>query len=387
MSTEGKVDPMIGKRFGSLVVKCVKMVRNKFGMLLYGCDCDCGAIDVGVTLDRLVHRKTLGCSVCKPIRKIVPTKIGDVYGRLTIVKLLKERNADNRQMCMCKCSCGNDYKVSIKPLRSGSTQSCGCVRREMMSKRNYKHGHKVRGDSHGLCGVYYDMIRRCRDHRRKQWTRYGGRGISVCEEWKSNMDAFIVWAENNGYKEGLTIDRIDNDGNYEPSNCRWTTPAVQCANRNKFKSNKTGYTGLYITSPYIKWVGYVRYHSTRVSRHYNTITGAIAFRNEYITKHKLEEEGYHLTTQTDELDTVAEQYRHACTMKLLEQYEDTEWIGVSRHKGPMESYVCHVQIGVYTNIVYKTPHKNRAMQQRDAYIIKHQLQQKYDPQLNIINQL
>lgn len=93
-----------------------------------------------------------------------------------------------------------------------------------------------------LDNIYRGMKQRCYYHKHMSYERYGGRGITVCEEWKNSSKAFFKWALSNGYEEHLTLDRIDNDGNYEPSNCRWVTQRVQCNNRSN-KSN-TGVVGV-----------------------------------------------------------------------------------------------------------------------------------------------
>ena len=125
-------------------------------------------------------------------------------------------------MWLCKCDCGNSSVVSVSDLRRGHTKSCGCLRADM----NTTHGvYNTK-----LYRIWHEMQRRCNDHNKAAYKRYGGRGISVCNEW-DDPKVFYDWAMANGYKKGLQIDRINNDGDYEPNNCQWVTAKENCNNR------------------------------------------------------------------------------------------------------------------------------------------------------------
>jgi hypothetical protein len=147
------------------------------------------------------------------------------FGRLTVLKI--DKAVDKRVFWLCQCECGNIKSVAGHCLKCGDTLSCGCLQRENASKKNKKHG--LSGTS--IYKQWAGIKRRCFNPAFKQFNDYGGRGITMCDEWKNSFISFYEWATKNGHKEGLTIDRINNDGNYEPNNCKWASQKEQCANR------------------------------------------------------------------------------------------------------------------------------------------------------------
>lgn len=162
------------------------------------------------------------------MRKIDIT--GKKFGRLTALKRIGSNGSS--AIWLCKCECGNEKEVTLQHLKQG-TKSCGCLHKEILSKVWTKIGKTSR--KHGdfgtkLYGVWAAMKRRILNKNSNYYSEYGGRGISICKEWLEYLP-FKDWAINNGYQDGLTLDRIDVNGNYEPSNCRWVTWETQHYNK------------------------------------------------------------------------------------------------------------------------------------------------------------
>lgn len=148
------------------------------------------------------------------------------FGRLTVLNRI-ENDKHGCARWHCVCDCGNEVYPSASSLRTGHTKSCGCLRRERIVESVLIHN-----ESHSrLYGIWQSMKRRCFNKNFKHYHLYGGRGIKIHSEWIDDFGSFRDWALSNGYEEGLTLDRIDNDGNYEPSNCRWITMHEQARNK------------------------------------------------------------------------------------------------------------------------------------------------------------
>lgn len=157
--------------------------------------------------------------------------VGMRFGRLVVVSNAG-RSPNGQYRWICQCDCGQTTKpIDGSNLRRGVIKSCGCFRRELSVFRG-----SLLNKSHGMCATriyktWSSMKSRCYNANIPNFERYGGRGITVCDEWLNSFEAFYEWAMANGYADNLTIDRIDVNGNYCPENCRWVTIADQ--NRNK----------------------------------------------------------------------------------------------------------------------------------------------------------
>lgn len=150
---------------------------------------------------------------------------GNRYGRLTVIE--RVQNA-KRTKWRCKCDCGNIKEVYSFNLMAGKIKSCGCLRQETAAILASNLSRTTHSQSKTpMYKVWAAMKDRCFNKENSEYHNYGGRGITVCEEWKNDFKEFYDWSIKNGYKQGLSIDRINGDKNYCPENCRWTTAKVQ----------------------------------------------------------------------------------------------------------------------------------------------------------------
>lgn len=224
-----KLVDITGERFG-----CLTVIRRdgvtKSGAAAWLCKCDCGqyTIAAGNHL-RQGLVKSCGCAR-KTAHRIDIT--GQRFGKLVAIEPIY----GDITYWRCKCDCGNETSVRMSNLRSGGVISCGCASSRLYSGEknpSYKHGN-----AHcRLYAVWASMIQRCENENNSAFKNYGGRGISVCDEWH-DYATFEEWALSSGYDESApkgkcTIDRINNNGNYEPSNCRWVDMHIQALNKKR----------------------------------------------------------------------------------------------------------------------------------------------------------
>jgi len=205
------------------------------------------------------------------------------YGRLSIIAESSPKvfgNARHR-VVTCRCDCGNHIDVVLGSLRAGYTKSCGCLRVEKL---------KTHGKSNArIYKIWAGMKSRCHNKNCQGYAEYGEKGISVCDEWKSNFINFHIWAMNNGYNKELSIDRIDNDKGYSPDNCRWATTSKQSLNRGVRKDNTSGFRGVNLNKPMRKWAA--RVSINKAEKHlgyFDTPEDAAEARDSYIRKNRLD---------------------------------------------------------------------------------------------------
>ena len=191
---------------------------------------------------------------------------GKVFGKLTVLGEYKYVGGKRKRIhWLCRCECnGNEKYIDGTSLRLGHTTSCGCITK-----------------THGLSeiklySVFHNMKDRCYNSESRPYKNYGARGISICDEWMDIDNGFIKfydWALNNGYKEGLTIDRVENDGNYEPNNCQWITLAENTAKSNKVSLRHVSKKEAWGLSP--EGIRYTFYNSNQFGREHDLIGSGI----------------------------------------------------------------------------------------------------------------
>ena len=187
-----------------------------------------------------------------------------------------------------KCGfCGAEFKAHTSSVKNGNTKSCGCYQKRIVSETHKTHGKCYTR----LYRIWASIKDRILNPKNKQYNDYGGRGITICEEWKNDFMSFYNWAMENGYEEnkGLSIDRIDNEGNYCPENCRWATITIQNRNQRIRKNNTSRFKGVCLVKKTNKYMSYINVDKNMIylGSFKTSIEGAIVYNN-YIIENNLE---------------------------------------------------------------------------------------------------
>ena len=208
---------LIGKKFGRLlVVDANRDNKTNKKNIMCICQCECGNIR-NIPASALKRRKSCGC-----IQKLDFSKYkGKKYGNITIIDIVDENN----KIIKCKCSCGNIFETKLYYITNKNHKIISC------GKCGNKYNYSKPSERQRLSAVLRNMIDRCYNESAKDYKWYGARGIKVCDDWINSANSFIDWSISNGYKKGLSIDRINNNIGYYPNNCRWVTIKDQQNNR------------------------------------------------------------------------------------------------------------------------------------------------------------
>ena len=184
-----------------------------------------------------------------------------------------------------KCGfCGGEFRARTSLVKNGNTKSCGCYKVKRIRERTTKHGLGATR----LYDIWREIKMRTLNSKHKDYVNYGGRGITICEEWL-DVQNFYNWAISNGYSDRLSIDRIDNDAGYSPENCRWTTRTIQSRNQRIRKNNKSGYRGVCFDKKLGKYIAQIMINKKQkyLGLYPTAEEGAIAYNN-YIIENNLE---------------------------------------------------------------------------------------------------
>jgi hypothetical protein len=223
-----KYKDRVGQRFSKLLIKSlvIRVRSNGKEETLGVCQCDCG-VEKNILMSSIIRGSTNSCGLC------VSEYIGTVFGKLKIISVFRK---DKTTFANCVCECGVEKAIRLAAIKRGHTKSCGCYNVGLLKIRGISSGTHRQSSGVNRTSVYTiwrGMIQRCYDRRSPQFPDYGGRGITICDEWRHSFETFF---SDMGHRpENLSIDRIDNDKGYSKDNCQWSTVKEQARNR---RSNK-----------------------------------------------------------------------------------------------------------------------------------------------------
>jgi len=217
-----------------------------------------------------------------------------VFGRLTVVKEVNPHiypSGNKRTQYECVCKCGNTVIAKSNDLVNKTTTSCGCYRKELMAETKTTHGFtKITTKTHPLYSIWATIKQRCTNENNKSYKDYGGRGISICDEWVNSPDVFISYISDLGWDiknhKSQEIDRINNNGNYEHGNIRLVDRATNCLNTRMQNNNKSGFVG--VNKYKGKWRANITINKKQIYLGiYSDIKDAVNARSYYIEQNNL----------------------------------------------------------------------------------------------------
>lgn len=295
------------------------------------------------------------------IKYKVEDYIGKKFGKWTILENAG-KSKDGHKIVKCRCECGTESIQALSSLINGKTMQCRNCALKYLNEISSTHGLT----GHPLQNVWNSMKQRCSNEKQPHYKYYGAKSIKVCDEWLNSFESFYNWAINNGYKKGLSIDRIDVNGDYCPENCRWTTNKIQSINRNKQLNNTSGYIGIHIKNMKNNrqmWEAdiYSDYKTIYLGT-YKTQKEALEIRNKYIIDNNLE---YHIQEYKGEFGVLN-------TDPVIKVTNTSGYTGINwnkqRKKWSVRLIVNHERkyVGFYSDL-------KEAVEARNKYIIDNKL--------------
>lgn len=216
-----RIECLIGNKYGHLTI--LGLANTEQPIKYLSCLCDCGNQTIKPQF-KVLNGTVTTCGKCK--FKLV--QIGDKYGKWCVVGSSIKSHGRIKWLCQCSCEKHTIRYVDEYTLKSGKSTCCGCGKRQIIIP---KSRCKYNEDEKRLYRIWQKMKERCNNPSNKDFKDYGARGICICNEWDNNFENFKDWALANGYDNSLSIDRIDVNKKYEPSNCRWVNQLTQCNNK------------------------------------------------------------------------------------------------------------------------------------------------------------